>query len=88
MIAEMAYAAAGGASMQTRLRKTKAAASRTTSKATQEAISVAVKEYVATNHDALMAGLMGQDAAIAAVLAEIDRNLDASEQITARLLAA
>jgi hypothetical protein len=74
--------------MQCSVRKAKAAGSRKTSLATSEAISLAVKEYVSTNYEALMASLIGQDEALAEIFAEIDRNLDASEQITARLLAA
>ncbi len=55
---------------------------------TRDAISAAVRAYLSTSHHALFADLMVQDDALAALFAEIDRNLDASEQRTARLLAA
>jgi hypothetical protein len=65
-----------------------ARASKTSASAeTRKLISAAVKKYVTTNHDAILEQLIA-DPELAGLLAEIDRNLDASEQRTARLLAA
>jgi hypothetical protein len=58
------------------------------SAATRKAISLAVKHYVASNYHALVAGFFAQDDQLADLFARIDRNLDASEARTSRLLGA
>jgi hypothetical protein len=53
-----------------------------------EAISKAVQDYMTANYDSLLVhAAIAHSPAIDAMFAEIDRNLEASEQITARLRA-
>jgi hypothetical protein len=74
------------AATATKVRKTMATAG--TKVPTREAIAKAVQDYLAANYDSLLvhAGL-AHSPALDAMFAEIDRNLEASEQITARLRA-
>ncbi len=55
---------------------------------TQEAIAKAVQDYMVANYEGLLGlAAIAHGPEIEAMFAEIERNLDASEQITARLLA-
>lgn len=55
---------------------------------TPEAIAKAVQDYMAANYDSLLVhAAIARSPALDAMFAEIDRNLEASEQITARLRA-
>jgi hypothetical protein len=59
-----------------------------TTVALRRAVAEVVEEYVAANQDAILARLAARDAELAALFAQIDHNLDASEKRTARLLLA
>jgi hypothetical protein len=53
-----------------------------------DAIAKAVQDYMTANYDSLLVhAAIAQSPALDAMFAEIDRNLEASEQITARLRA-
>ena len=96
-----AYIADTGAIIQITLRKAKTAATskanrklgqggaKTSGSApTQEAIAKAVQDHMAANYEcSLGLAAIAHSPEIEAMFAEVDRNLDASEQIAARLLA-
>jgi hypothetical protein len=83
------YICAGGAAMPTTVRKTKAAAPATRTTKSRKAIAEAVHQYMAVHFGSVIAqSALASGPELDAMFAEIDRNLDASEQCTARLLAA
>ncbi len=80
---------------KTKARKVKTAAPRKPATAaapkttTRKAIAEAVRHYMAAHYDSLIVhAALASGPKLDAMFAEIDRNLDASEQCTARLLAA